>query len=653
MSSINLYLIGLGHFKWSSRKDKVLLDLLNTLVPIISLSTCAGILLIGILIFLYIFLTSKDKLYLATLGIALPGFFFVVFELLVVITFFCNDIFWGRQFHRIQSLAICFYIFTIPYLILYLTPKNKYLQRFTKILCLAGLTIVLCFLIIAFGRPDLFVSQEKAPDQSVNLSWANVRGYSGFLFKLRDFIITPISLYMVVALLYEIIKRRSVRYLLFPVLGCLLAILFGYFDYLRLYGPNTGLSSIFTSNRYMSYYSIGSTFFAVFSMLGVARILLDHSKETAKAKRLEAVGMIAAGIAHDFNNMLTAILGNISLALSIEKDLTCKELLLDSQKASLQAKELTHQLLSFSKGGILTKKIGSTKEIIIETTNFILRGSKVKADFKIEADLKDADLDASLLTQLIQNTVLNAKQAMPGEGVIQIEAKNERPAPNQIPENRKAQEYILIKICNRGSLIPKNILKHIFESYFSTKKNGQGLGLFLVHSIVTNNDGLISVCSREKEGTIFKIFLPALKTQIKEIPSVKPRFAPKTNLRILFMDDDPNIRRLLTKLLAKQGYSVASARNSHETIMLYEEALKNNKPFDGIILDLTIPGESGGLETAQKIREQNKEIKIIASSGYSDDPVSRNPEAYGFNAFLAKPYTLDDFMQTLHQADLL
>ncbi|MCJ7600412.1 MAG: ATP-binding protein, partial [Desulfobulbaceae bacterium] len=239
---------------------------------------------------------------------------------------------------------------------------------------------------------------------------------------------------------------------------------------------------------------------------------LRMEEELLKVKKLESVGVLAGGIAHDFNNILAAILGNINLASLFIKpeDEKVHDLLKEAEKASLRARDLTQRLLTFAKGGDPVKKTASIAEIIKDTAGFVLRGSNVRCEYHISQDLWPVEVDASQMSQVIQNIILNAKQAMPAGGVIDVSCENFVKDKNQILPLH-AGEYVKISITDKGIGIADTLLEKIFDPYFTTKQTGSGLGLAIAHSIVMKHDGYILVKSRQGAGTTFTIYLRASK----------------------------------------------------------------------------------------------------------------------------------------------
>ena len=382
----------------------------------------------------------------------------------------------------------------------------------------------------------------------------------------------------------------------------------------------------------------------------LARDITEQKKmeeEIFKARKLESVGILAGGIAHDFNNILAAILGNISLALTITNpEDEIYELLADSEKASLRAKDLTQQLLTFSKGGEPVKKIAAIDEVIKDSANFVLRGSNIRCNFNFSKDLWPVVIDTGQISQVIQNIVINASQAMPSGGIIKIDCINHKfGLGGNIPI--RPGDYIKIVIKDQGIGISPEMLEKVFDPYFTTKQKGSGLGLAITHSIVRKHGGYIAVDSKLDQGTTVTIYLPASQRK----PELEPKdvFVPPATAqgRIMIMDDEEMIRNLVERALSRIGYEVVSAEDGDAAVRLYREAKEAGAPIDLIIMDLTIPGGLGGKDAIKEIHKIDPAAKVIVSSGYSNDPVMANFSEYGFCGAMVKPFQMQELMKVV------
>jgi PAS domain S-box-containing protein len=375
---------------------------------------------------------------------------------------------------------------------------------------------------------------------------------------------------------------------------------------------------------------------------------LKMEEELFKAQKLESIGILAGGIAHDFNNLLTAILGNISLAkLLTSKEDKIHQKLIEAEKASVRAKDLTQQLLTFSRGGAPVKKATSIAGIIRDSAGFALSGSKVTCQFNIPDDLWPAEVDEGQISQVINNLIINANQAMPDGGIITVACKNIYVGNKEslpLPGGR----YVLIDLTDQGTGINQNDIPRIFDPYFTTKKSGKGLGLATVYSIVKNHDGHINVDTATGRGTTFTIYLPAADSETVDL-IVNETLTTAIKGKILVMDDEEVIRVIAGEILEFLGYEVEFAGDGNQAIELYKKAMESGHPFIAVIMDLTIPGGMGGKETIQILREIDQNITAIASSGYSNDPIMAEYKTYGFSGVITKPYMVSELERALNE----
>ncbi len=371
-------------------------------------------------------------------------------------------------------------------------------------------------------------------------------------------------------------------------------------------------------------------------------------EELLKVEKLESVGVLAGGIAHDLNNLLTGVVGSISLARLYDDPADKDRRLAEAEEASMGIKNLTQQLLTFSKGGVPVLQTADMAGLLVDSATFTLRGSNVGCEFSISDDLWPAEIDAGQMNQVINNLVINSQHAMPRGGVIKICAEN-------VTINAKhglalkPGAYIKVSVADQGIGIPEGKIQKIFDPFFTTKRTGNGLGLATSYSIIQKHNGHITVESQVGVGTTFYIYLPASPGEIIVTEKKEEKELVTGEGKMLVMDDEKHIRDLAAEMLSNIGYEVTTSIDGAETIEIYETAMGSGYPFDAVIIDLTIPGGMGGKETIQRLTKIDPAVKAIVSSGYSNDPVMANFAEYGFKGVVAKPYKARELSEVLHK----
>ncbi len=395
--------------------------------------------------------------------------------------------------------------------------------------------------------------------------------------------------------------------------------------------------------------------------LGVFKDITEKKRleeQILHSKKLESVGVLAGGIAHDFNNILTAVVGNISLARMYAKtEGKLPQILAEAERACDRARELTERLLNFSRGEKPVRKVSTIGTLIRDVTALTLSGSNICYEFDIPADLWLAEYNAEEMKQAVINIVINAMEFMPKGGVVRVTARNAVFERNRVDttETVPAGKYVQVSFADRGvGISPKNLPK-IFDPYFSTKEQGlekgMGLGLTTVYSIIKRHEGYVHVESQEGMGTTVHLFLPAYESVTRETAEVlEVGEAPERSKgKILVMDDEEIVREVVGEMLKEIGYTVRFAKDGSEAVELYQKAKGAGAPFEAVILDVTVKAGMGGKETIKRLMELDSGVKAFVSSGYSDEPIMLDHQKYGFVGAIGKPYKIETLMQALDQ----
>ncbi|MCX5806522.1 MAG: PAS domain S-box protein [Proteobacteria bacterium] len=365
-------------------------------------------------------------------------------------------------------------------------------------------------------------------------------------------------------------------------------------------------------------------------------------EELIKSKNLESIGTLAGGIAHDFNNLLMVIMGNISLAkMHLSPDNKVIERLSDAENASIAAKDLTQQLITFSRGGEPWKKVIGVAPLIKSTARFVLSGSRIKCKYFLSENIHPIHADEVQLRQVIHNIMNNARESMATGGIITIRADNvEINQKDNIPLTYG--DYVKISIEDKGIGIKEEHLGKIFDPYFSTKglgvQKGMGLGLSVSYSIIKKHNGYILLESTLGVGTTVHIYLPAFKKEAEGVDTDKFISAKG---KILVMDDVEEVRLVTSNMLIELGYEVVCAEDGREAVELYKQAGEIGSPFNAVILDLTIQGGMGGKDTISELLSIDPYVNALIASGYTDDPIIDNFRDYGFKGAVIKPYKIE------------
>jgi PAS domain S-box-containing protein len=371
--------------------------------------------------------------------------------------------------------------------------------------------------------------------------------------------------------------------------------------------------------------------------------------ERARADKLASLGLLAGGIAHDFNNILMAVMGNVSMArATLPSTGQAVTALAQAEQACVRARHLTWNLLTFSKGGAPDKKTITLPRLLEESVRLALCGSSVPYRLHIDPDLWPVHVDDRQLVQVINNVLINAQQAMPRGGTIEMVAENvvESEHRSDYALHGEPGPYVRISISDKGIGIPPENLGSIFDPYFTTKQTGGGLGLATSHSIIKNHGGFFLVESTLGRGTTVRVHLPAsLDRALEQSPGAIDCVGGGG--RILVMDADATIRALAVSMLESLGYTPEAVSCGSAAVERYKRALANGRPFDAVILDLVVPEGMGGKEAMAQLGVIDRKVTAILSSGYVGDSTIQDFQKLGFKAIIPKPFTLGELSKTL------
>ncbi len=370
---------------------------------------------------------------------------------------------------------------------------------------------------------------------------------------------------------------------------------------------------------------------------------LEH--EMLRSHKLESLGVLASGLAHDFNNFLMSIMLNVVTAkLKSDQNADVKTLLESAEQSITKAKAITQQLLTFSRGGDPVKSGMRLQPLVEECVKFALHGRPVASSFDLPDDLWPVDVDSGQINQVINNLVLNAVEAMPDGGRLEVSARTLKVKEGEARIALEPGDYVELKVTDEGEGIPDTIIDFIFDPYFTTRDKGSGLGLFSCYNILTSHGGGITVTSEIGRGTTVTVYLPAARRG--ELAAEQP-VTTRGSGRVLVMDDDDTIRLGLAALLGELGYDVTTTAAGEEAVEIYTSELTSEHPIDVVILDLTVPTGMGGAETIKHLHAVDPQVKAVVSSGYANDPVLAQYRDYGFQGILVKPFRPEDLSQVM------
>lgn len=388
---------------------------------------------------------------------------------------------------------------------------------------------------------------------------------------------------------------------------------------------------------------------------GAVLVLRDLSerrrleREVARADRLRSLGILAGGIAHDFNNVLTAVGGRVTLIeLAADSPDEIRTHAVAADKALARARDLAHQLLTFARGGEPVRTSLSIVEVLDDACQLAFSGSRVRVVREIAATPSAVEVDRTQVQQVFENLLINARQSMPNGGRVFVRVQDVHAGRRQHPALEDGP-FVRVEVEDEGQGIAPEHLQHVFDPFFTTKPGGSGLGLSTAYSVVQRHGGAITVRSRVGAGACFAVYLPVSR-RAAEPRASEPRGTPRIDARILIVDDEPEVRAVLTAMLERMGAKTTAVDDEDVAVARWREARERGEPFDFGFLDLTIPGGAGGIAVARRVLDVDPGARLIAMSGYASDPVLAHPTRYGFRSRLAKPFRMHDVGRALELA---
>lgn len=387
--------------------------------------------------------------------------------------------------------------------------------------------------------------------------------------------------------------------------------------------------------------------------LAAEEALRQSEEQLRQAQKLESIGLLAGGVAHDFNNMLTAINGYSDLLLrKLPEGDPLRIHVEEIRKAGERSAELTRQLLAFSRRQIMQPQIIDLNSTVADSARMLRRliGEHIELLTNLRPGLPKIEIDPGQLVQVLVNLVINSRDAMPDGGTITIETRSETVDRKYAGRHVgiEAGRYVVLTVSDNGIGMDAQTRERIFEPFFTTKAvgRGTGLGLSTVYGIIKQSGGNIWVYSEPGQGTTFKIFLPeAVSESVHRSAEPHQGDLPPGSERILLVEDEDSVRMLGKEILSACGYSVIEAANGAEALNL---ALNSEDPIDLVITDVVMP-QMGGRELVERLSAANPQIRVLFTSGYTDDAILRHGIIDKGADFLQKPFTFDALSRKVRQ----
>jgi signal transduction histidine kinase/CheY-like chemotaxis protein len=369
--------------------------------------------------------------------------------------------------------------------------------------------------------------------------------------------------------------------------------------------------------------------------------------ELLQAQKMEAMGQLTGGVAHDFNNLLTAVSGSLALLEPRISDERSLRLLRTAQRGASRGAKLTESLLAFARKQRLDPVPADLNAIVVDMSEMLRRsiGPSVEIRHALAADLWPALIDISQIETALLNVALNARDAMPGGGVLLIETANIPARAAELPAELASQDCIVVSLRDTGTGMRPEVIERAFEPFFTTKEigKGTGLGLSMVFGVVRQSGGAVGIRSRLREGTTVQIYL----ARTMEPRALGSHFAIDAGVaemaHILVVDDDPDVRWITAEDLREIGYVVAEADGGRAALAI----LERDDPCDLMLVDLVMTGLTG-VDTVRLVRRARPDLKVLFCSGYAD--MSRFEKDIGDEVLLKKPFRRDTLAEAVRAA---
>ncbi|MCA9686189.1 MAG: response regulator, partial [Myxococcales bacterium] len=379
--------------------------------------------------------------------------------------------------------------------------------------------------------------------------------------------------------------------------------------------------------------------------------LSELRAQLTESQKMDALGRLAAGVAHDFNNLLTVVIGCAELARAGGGEApNATTELNEIMEAADRASALTRQLLAFSRKQVLQPQILDINQSVNSMAKMLRRliGENIELVLDLKPELAAIRVDPGQFEQVVLNLVVNARDAMPQGGEIRVRTFETELSPAKIWRHGDLEPgmYVVLAAQDTGSGMSAETRERIFDPFFTTKAAGKGtgLGLSTVHGIVKQSNGFIEVESELGVGTTFLVYFPIAAEANASAGKGKSEQLPGGNEKILVVEDEAAVRKLMVTILTQQGYNVLEAADGEKALEMVDSIDK----LDMLLSDVVLPGKSGR-EVADLVLEKFPDIAVLYVSGYTDDSVMRHGVDTGARAFLQKPFTRESLTQKVRE----